>query len=205
MEKFTRLDGIGCPLAMESVDTDQLISARFMSRSRAQGYGGFLLHDMRFDPAVRNTAAMALDDPRYKGARILVSRRNFGSGSSREAAVYALWDFGFRCVIAPSFGDIFAINAVKNGLLPAQVDAGDAEMLLVGLADAADARMAVDLHTQSVHLGDVVVAFQIDPVARQKLLHGWDDLALTLQHADAIASFKQRHGRDMIGARPVRA
>lgn len=204
MDRFVQLDAIGCPLALESVDTDQLIPARYMSRPRAEGYGGFLLHDLRFDPDARNAAAAALDDPRYIGAAVLVGRRNFGCGSSREAAVYALWDYGFRCVIAPSFGDIFAINAVKNGLLPAQVDAADAEALLARLADAVAVRISVDLMTQTIRMGDLVVRFEIDAVARQKLLNGWDDLSLTMQHAEAIAAFKRGHATEQIGAWPRR-
>jgi 3-isopropylmalate/(R)-2-methylmalate dehydratase small subunit len=205
MEKFTRLDGIGCPLAVESVDTDQLIPARFMSRSRVQGYGGYLLHDARFDPVARNPAAATLDDARYEGARVLVSRRNFGCGSSREAAVYALWDFGLRCVIAPSFGDIFASNAIKNGLLPAVVDAGVSEALLTFLQTTAVPRIAVDLEAQTVTFGRSVAAFHIDPVARQRLLNGWDDLDMTRQYRDTIEKFRTRHRGATAGAWPTKS
>ena len=121
MQAFLPLNAIACPLGLENVDTDQLISARFMSRPRSAGYGGFLLHDLRFDPQTAQPLGCILDDPRFAGAKILVARRNFGTGSSREAAVYALWDYGIRCVIAPSFGDIFQSNAIKNGLLTAVV------------------------------------------------------------------------------------
>ena len=130
MECFTTLDAVACPLGLADIDTDQLIPARFMSRSRAQGYGGYLLHDARFNANLTTRPDFVLNDPRYAGAEIIVARRNFGIGSTREAAVYALWDYGIRCVIATSFGDIFASNAVKNGLLPATISDGDVEQIL---------------------------------------------------------------------------
>jgi 3-isopropylmalate/(R)-2-methylmalate dehydratase small subunit len=163
MNKLTTLIGIACPLGMENVDTDQLIPSRFMSRSRAQGYGGYLLHDLRFD-AQAQPRGFILDEPRYAGASIVVARRNFGTGSSREAAVYALWDYGVRCVIAPSFGDIFSGNAVKNGLLTAIVTEAEAEALSVWLREAATPPMTVDLEAQSIRAGDFACTFAIDPV-----------------------------------------
>src|SRR5690606_9259084 len=129
-----------------------------------------------------------LNDPERRGAQILVARRNFGSGSSREAAVYALVDYGIACVVAPSFGDIFASNAVNNGLLPAAVTEEDCEALLGELA--AGTRTAVaDLARQEVRAGGLVVPFSVDPVWRTKLLNGWDDIDLTRSHAEAIAAF----------------
>jgi 3-isopropylmalate/(R)-2-methylmalate dehydratase small subunit len=189
MEPFVTLDAVACPLGLENVDTDQLIPARFMSRPRSAGYGGFLLHDLRFAPDGA-AKGFVLDDPRYAGARILVARRNFGTGSSREAAVYALWDYGIRCVIAPSFGDIFASNAVKNGLLPAQVTEEVAEALLQSLPTAA--RLIVDLSEQSIRGAGVETTFEIDAVRKLQLLNGWDDLDLTLQHRAAIDRFRRR-------------
>ncbi len=189
MESFVRLEAVACPLGLENVDTDQLIPARFMSRPRAQGYGGFLLHDLRAAPG------FALDDPRYAGARILIARRNFGTGSSREAAVYALWDYGVRCVIAPSFGDIFASNAVKNGLLPATVQSDDAERLICALESAASPRLAVDLEAMTIRCGERAVAFTVDPTRRLQLLNGWDDLDMTMRHAEAIGNFRETRRR----------
>ena len=122
MQPFQRLTATACPLPYANIDTDQLIPARFMKRSRAEGYGGYLLHDMRFSGDGAEIADFPLNRSRYRNAQIIVARRNFGAGSSREAAVYALVDYGIRCVIAPSFGDIFASNSVNNGLLPARVD-----------------------------------------------------------------------------------
>ena len=188
MTPFTILDAVACPLPLSNVDTDQLIPARFMKRSRADGYGGFLLYDMRFDEAGKPRADCVLNDPARDGARILVARRNFGSGSSREAAVYALVDYGIACVVAPSFGDIFASNAVNNGLLPAVVAEEDCEALLGELA-AGTRTAVVDLERQEVRAGGLVVPFSVDPVWRTKLLNGWDDIDLTRSHADAIAAF----------------
>jgi len=191
MEPFRALKAAACPLDMENIDTDQLIPARFMSRPRASGYDRYLLHDLRFAPDGA-PLPFALDDPRRAGARIIVARRNFGTGSSREAAVYALWDYGIRCVIAPSFGDIFASNAVKNGLLPAQVAESDADTLL-RLAAEAGAEFDVDLKSQTIACGPVSFGFRIDPVRRLQLLNGWDDLDLTMRHRDAIDDFRGRH------------
>jgi 3-isopropylmalate/(R)-2-methylmalate dehydratase small subunit len=188
MRPFTVLAAPACPLPLANVDTDQLIPARFMKRPRAEGYGGFLLHDLRFDEAGAVRSDSPIDDPRRAGAQILVARRNFGSGSSREAAVYALVDAGFRCVLAPSFGDIFASNAVNNGLLPARLPEAAIEALLDRLA-AAPGEITVDLEACTVAAGATALPFAIDPVWRTKLLNGWNDLDLTLSHAEAIAAF----------------
>jgi 3-isopropylmalate/(R)-2-methylmalate dehydratase small subunit len=190
MDKFTTLNAVACPLGLANVDTDQLIPARFMSRSRAEGYGPVLLHDLRHGPDGVPHTDCPIDDARYSGVRILVARRNFGSGSSREAAVYALWDFGIRCVIAPSFGDIFASNAIKNGLLSAVVSEADAENMLQLLQRAKPPEMTVDLEQTHLVVGNQTFAFSIDPVHRVQLLNGWDDLDLTLQHEAAIKAFR---------------
>jgi 3-isopropylmalate/(R)-2-methylmalate dehydratase small subunit len=194
MDKFSSLTAIGCPLDLSGVDTDQLIPARFMVRSRAQGYGGYLLHDLRFTADGSKRAGFALDLPRFAGAQVLVAPATFGTGSSREAAVYALWDFGIRCVIAPSFGDIFASNASKNGVLAAAVAADDAKTLVEFLATADAPRLTVDLGAQTIIAGDLRVCFSVDPVRRQQLLNGWDDIDLTLQHRAAIAAYKAARG-----------
>ena len=189
MDAFKSLDAIACPLPLTGIDTDQLIPARFMKRSRADGYGDYLLHDLRFDDLGQPRPDCPLNAPRWQGARILVTRRNFGSGSSREAAVYALADYGFACVIAPSFGDIFASNAVNNGVLPATVSEADCEALLAGLEDG-DGSARVDLETCEIRAANLVIPFRIDPVWRTKLLNGWDDIDLTLSHSSAIEAFQ---------------
>lgn len=191
MTPFTRLTALACPLPLSSVDTDQLIPARFMKRSRSEGYGDFLLHDMRFDETGAERDDCPLNAPERKGARILVARRNFGSGSSREAAVYALVDYGISCVIAPSFGDIFASNSVNNGLLPATVSESDCETLLETL-EAGTLQLEVDLDACTIRAGATVIPFRVDAVWRTKLLNGWDDIDLTLSHQDEIEAFQTR-------------
>ncbi|WP_339950497.1 3-isopropylmalate dehydratase small subunit [uncultured Albimonas sp.] len=192
MTPFATLTAPACPLPMSNVDTDQLIPARFMSRPRSEGYGEVLLHDLRRDAAGALDPAFPL--AAHPGARILVARRNFGCGSSREAAVYALADFGFACVIAPSFGDIFASNAVNNGVLPATVQEDEAEALLSALADGG--ALTVDLEAQEIRgAGAGPIGFAIDPVWRTKLLNGWDDVDMTLSHASAIAAFAEADAR----------
>lgn len=177
-----------CPLPLANVDTDQLIPARFMSRPRSAGYGDFLLHDLRFGPDGAALPDFPLNDPARAGAQVLVARRNFGSGSSREAAAYALVDHGFRCVIAPSFGDIFSSNAVNNGLLPARMAEAETEALLAWL-DAGGRDVTVDLETCRVTAGATAWPFAIDPVWRTKLLNGWSDVDLTLSRGQEIAAF----------------
>jgi 3-isopropylmalate/(R)-2-methylmalate dehydratase small subunit len=191
VKPFNELESSAIPLPLANVDTDQIIPARFMTRSRAEGYGSCLLYDFRFD-ADGAPRANPLDDPRRSGAAVLIARRNFGCGSSREAAVYALADFGLRCVVAPSFGDIFASNAVKNGLLPARVSSEDAEALLASLAVAEGGFVRIDLAAQTISIGNLVAPFEIDPVWKTQLLHGWDDVDFTLREQSRIAAFRTR-------------
>jgi 3-isopropylmalate/(R)-2-methylmalate dehydratase small subunit len=188
MEPFRRLVATACPLPLANVDTDQLIPARFMNRPRSAGYGDLLLHDLRRDAAGQLRPDFPLNRPERQGTRILVARRNFGSGSSREAAAYALVDHGIRCVLAPSFGDIFAANAVNNGLLPARVEEDVAERLLAWL-EAGGTALEVDLEDCSVTVDRERWSFSVDAIWRTKLLNGWNDLDLTLSHAVAIEGF----------------
>ncbi|MFT8244875.1 3-isopropylmalate dehydratase small subunit [Roseomonas sp. BN140053] len=188
MQPFTRLSALVCPLPLPNVDTDQLIPARFMKRTRAQGYGEQLMHDLRRNPDGTLRTDFPPNDPARSGAQILVARRNFGGGSSREAAAYALVDGGFRCVLAPSFGDIFSSNAVNNGLLPARIGEAEAEHLLDLLA-AGLRELTVDLETCTVTAGNEVLPFTVAPTWRTKLLNGWDDIDLTLSHRAAIEAF----------------
>ena len=192
MRPFTTLTARACPLPYANIDTDQLIPARFMRRPRSQGYGPFLLHDLRRGPDGEIDPQFPLNAPAYAGAQILVARRNFGGGSSREAAVYALADFGFRAVIAPSLGDIFSSSAIKNGLLPARVEEAEAERLLAALEAGETSELAVDLAAQTVVYSQTTIPFAIDPVWKQQLLNGWDDIDLTLKEAAAISGFLAR-------------
>ncbi len=192
MSGWTTHDGTAVALDRENVDTDQLIPARFMSTPRSEGYGRYLLHDLRFDAVGVPVADFPLNQ--VPDATVLVSRRNFGSGSSREAAVYALADFGIRAVIAPSFGDIFASNAVNNGLLPARVVEEDADMLIAALSEAS-APAHVDLDANAIRVGEMTVIFTVDEIWRRKLINGWDDIDLTHQHSGAIATFRETRTR----------
>lgn len=188
MQPFTTLQAVAVPLDVANVDTDQILPARFLKKPRSAGYGNFLFHDER-----RRSEAYPLDAPAYAGAGILVADRNFGCGSSREGAVYALVDGGIRCVIAPSFGDIFASNAAKNGLLTVTLPEAAVAALRARLAMAPGAALTVDLPAQTVTDPDgAAVSFEIDPFKKRCLVEGLDDVALTLEHAEAIAAFEAR-------------
>jgi 3-isopropylmalate/(R)-2-methylmalate dehydratase small subunit len=188
MEPFRQLTALACPIPLANIDTDQIMPARFLRRPRSETHAPVLLHDLRFDAEGRPRLDFPLNRPHWSGAKVLVTRRNFGAGSSREAAVYALADYGIRCVIAPSFGDIFASNAVNNGLLPARVTEAQAEELIAALEQGV-AGATVDLEGQTIRAGNHVVAFGIDPVWRTKLLNGWDDLDLTMSYRREIEDF----------------
>ena len=188
MQSFTRLTAKACPLPLSGIDTDQLIPARFMTRARADGYGSHLLYELRFRGDGSPVEDFPLNRPERAGARILVTRRGFGIGSSREAAVYALVDYGIRCVVAPGFGDIFAANAVNNGLLPARVEEANGERLLQALANGL-MQITVDLESCQIYAEDAAIPFAIDPVWRTKLLNGWDDIDLTMSHLSEIRAF----------------
>ena len=170
-------------LPLENIDTDQLIPARFMSTPRAQGYGRFLLHDLRRGADGALDPGFALNSA--EEASVLIAGRNFGSGSSREAAVYALVDSGFRAVIAPSFGDIFAANAVNNGLLPARVS----DEAHARLTERNPETVEIDLAERAICAAGARLPFVLDEGWRTKLINGWDDIDLTRHHSDAIAAF----------------
>lgn len=204
MTPFTRVTALACPLPIANIDTDQLIPARFMRRTRKEGYGPVLLHDLRFEADGTPKPDFPLNRPEYRGAGFIVARRNFGSGSSREAAVYALADFGIRAVIAPSFGDIFAQNAVNNGLLPVRLGEEAVENLILSLS-AQPTEITVDLENARVEADGLTLPFVIDPVWRTKLLNGWDDLDLTQSHAAEIRAFMERDARARPWMAPSRA
>ncbi len=187
MAGWTFYTGQMLALPLDNVDTDQLIPARYMSVPRSEGYGDYLLHDLRKDDAGQQREDFPLN--RHPEASILLAGRNFGSGSSREAAVYALVDAGIRAVIAPSFGDIFASNAVNNGLLPARISPEDAARLTASLGDQT-AEAEIDLTTSTIRTADLTVPFALDDTWRTKLINGWDDIDLTLQHTDDIETYK---------------
>jgi 3-isopropylmalate/(R)-2-methylmalate dehydratase small subunit len=203
MEKFVRLVARACPLLLANVDTDQILPARFLKLPRSAELGRVLFHDLRRDAQGNERPDFPLNKPVWRDARIVVAGRNFGGGSSREAAVYALYEAGIRCVIAPSFGDIFAQNAVKNGLLAAIVPEADVAELGAAIAADPDTPVSVDLEQQTIARGNRSYSFTIDPVSRNQLLNGWDDVELTDSYAARIATFKATDRERRPWARPA--
>ena len=190
MEKFVRITANACPLPQPNVNTDQILPARYLKWPRAKGLGTVLFQDLRFDSEGNERTSFPLNLPVWRDAQILIAGRNFGGGSSREAAVYALYDRGFRCVIAPSFGDIFAQNAVKNGLLTAIVSESDAAELAAAVAADPARDITIDLEQRSIGCGNHTYGFSIDPVSRNQLLNGWDDVDLTESFRTRISAFR---------------
>jgi 3-isopropylmalate/(R)-2-methylmalate dehydratase small subunit len=202
MEPFKRIDGAAIVLPLANIDTDQLLPARFLKVPRSQGYARLLLHDLRFDKDRNELAGFPLNGPEARDAKILIARKNFGVGSSREGAVYVLADFGIRCGIAPSFGDIFSSNAANNGVLAAIVPEQDTEALIAAVERVRHA--TVDLEDCRIVAGDLSVRFNIDPVRRIKLLKGWDDIDMTQSYATEISKFVARDGAARPWALPNR-
>jgi 3-isopropylmalate/(R)-2-methylmalate dehydratase small subunit len=203
MQKFERLESAAAPLDVANVDTDQIIPARFLWRARADGYGALLFNDLRTSEDGAAKPDFVLNRPAYQAANILVADRNFGCGSSREHAVWALMDAGIRVVIAPSFGDIFFNNSFKNGLLPIVLPQARCAELRAALARNPGAKLVVDLEAQTV-TGPVGVSegfgtdrVEVDPFRKQLLLSGMDDITFTLSQADNIAAFEKRFAAEM--------
>lgn len=192
MEKFIRLSARVCPLLIPNVNTDQILPARYLKWPRSRGLGSVLFHDFRRDAGGNELPDFPLNQEIYRSAKILLARRNFGGGSSREAAVYALYDHGFRCVIAPSFGDIFAQNAVKNGLLTAVVGELEIDVLAALIVGNPTQEMSVDLEQQTIGCANHTCAFKIDPISRNQLLNGWDDVDVTDSYREQIVGFKSK-------------
>ncbi len=197
MEAFRHLDAVAVPLPQPNIDTDRIIPARFLSRPREVDHGQFLFHDARCAPDGTQDPDFPLNRIAWQQARIVVAGRNFACGSSRESAVWALFDAGFRCAIAPSFGDIFRSNGTKNGLLPVVLPTDVVEDIIAQLEAEPGARIAVDLPSQTVTAPDGSVhPFEIDPFAKHCLLEGLDDFGLTATYEDEIAAFERRYGRE---------
>jgi 3-isopropylmalate/(R)-2-methylmalate dehydratase small subunit len=190
MDKFHTLTASACPIDLNNLNTDQILPARYLKWTRAMGLGNVLFQDLRFDAEGRERADFPLNNPAWRHAKVIVGARNFGCGSSRESAVYALYDYGIRCVIAPSFGDIFSGNAVQNGLLTAIVTDEEANEIMAALVRAPELALTIDLGRQSILCNNRSYTFSIDPVRRMRLLNGWDDIALTESYSDRIAAFK---------------
>jgi 3-isopropylmalate/(R)-2-methylmalate dehydratase small subunit len=182
------------PLDRTNVDTDQIIPKQFLKRIERTGYGDFLFFDWRQTPTGEPVADFVLNDPRYKGAQILVAGKNFGCGSSREHAAWALSDFGFRVVIAPTFADIFFSNAGKNGIVLARLSEEQVDQLLENAKSIPNYQLTVSLEAQTVTDGHGFSAsFEVDPFRKFCLLEGLDDIGLTLRHAAALDNYEKQH------------
>src|SRR5215471_7111444 len=192
MRPFRREQGTIVPLDRSDVDTDQIIPKQFLKRIEKTGYGDYLFYDWRTDPDGSPRGDFVLNMEPYRGGTVLVAGRNFACGSSREHAVWALNDYGIRAVIAPSFADIFHNNALKSGLLPVVLPEEAVRQLLDLAQEEPGVTAVVDLQTQTVTAGDLRFAFTMDAFERRTLLEGLDDIALTLQHADAIGAYEER-------------
>ena len=196
MEKFTTLTGVAAPLPMINVDTDMIIPKQFLKSIKRTGFGGNLFFEMRYRDDGGENPDFVLNKPAYRKARILVSGTNFGCGSSREHAPWALLDFGIRCVIAPSFADIFYNNCFKNGILPIALPQAQVELLMDDAARGSNAVVAVDLEKQEITGPDGgTVHFDIDPFRKHCLLNGLDDIGLTLEKSDKIDAFEAKQAQ----------
>ena len=195
MEIFTKHIGKAVPLFQSNIDTDQIIPKQFLTRIERTGYGAFLFNDWRLNPDGTPKADFVLNDPRYRGASILVAGANFGCGSSREHAPWSLTDYGFRAVIAPSFGDIFFNNSLKNGFLPVKLDEAIVKSIVEKAKTLDDYRVTIDLTAQTVTDDHGLNAhFEIDEFRRFCLLNGLDDIGLTLKNEQSITDYEQRTG-----------
>lgn len=194
MQPFTKLTAIAAPLELANVDTDKIIPARFLRRLRGPGYEKLAFHDIRYDADGRERADFVLNQAPYRDAEILVAGANFGCGSSREAAVYVLFDYGFRSVIAPSFGDIHYGNELQNGMLPVVLSEDVCAKLRSQLRDKPGATITVDLESQTVTGPDhATYRFDIDATHKERLLKGLDDIGLVMQYEKQIETFEKKH------------
>jgi len=193
MDKFTTLTGVAAPLPMINVDTDMIIPKQFLKTIKRTGLGKNLFHEMRYNENGDENPDFVLNKPAYRNAKILVSGDNFGCGSSREHAPWALLDFGIRCIIAPSFADIFYNNCFKNGILPIRLPQEDIDKLLDDASRGANATLTIDLENQRIAGPDGgEIRFEIEPFRKTCLLEGLDDIGLTMERADKISAYEER-------------
>lgn len=196
MKKFETFNGLVAPLFQANIDTDQIIPKQFLTRIERTGYGAFLFNDWRLHPDGSPKPDFVLNNARYSGASILVAGMNFGCGSSREHAPWALLDYGFRAVIAPGFGDIFYNNSLKNGFLPIRLDESTVSSIVKNAQTIDGYSLTIDLENKAVtDSHGLSASFEIDEFSRHCLLNGLDDIALTLMHENEITAFEARTGR----------
>ncbi|MGP4040483.1 3-isopropylmalate dehydratase small subunit [Gracilibacillus sp. D59] len=194
MEPIRKHEGLVYPLNRANVDTDQIIPKQFLKRISRQGFGQFVFYNWRFDSKGELREDFSLNQPKYEGTSILVAGENFGCGSSREHAPWALQDYGFRVIIAPSYADIFYNNCTKNGILPVKLTNEEVQTLIKN-AEGDQYHLTVDLETKKVFDNQGFEAsFDLDNYKREMLLNGWDEIAVTLTHADKISEFEEAHG-----------
>ena len=197
MERFTSIDAPAVPMRQANIDTDKIIPARFLQKPRELGMEAFLFHDLRFDDRGVKRSEFILNAPAFDRARVLVSGRNFGCGSSRETAVYALMDYGFRAVIASSFGDIFFNNALVNGLLPIVLAPSQVDALLLALEAELGAHVRVELERQQIHSpSGECVHFEVDPFRKRCLLDGVDEIGFTRAFEPQVLAFESNMARE---------
>ncbi len=193
MEKFTKLSGIAAPLPIVNVDTDMIIPKQYLKTIKRTGLGRGLFDEMRYADDGSENPDFVLNKPQYREAQVLIAGENFGCGSSREHAPWALRDFGISCVIAPSFADIFHNNCFKNGILPIALPQEQVDLLMHEAGKGANARIEIDREAQTVTTPEgEVISFEVDAFKKHCLLEGLDDIGLTLSKADAIDSFEAR-------------
>ncbi|MHC8495175.1 3-isopropylmalate dehydratase small subunit [Thalassospira sp. SM2505] len=193
MDKFTKLTGVAAPLPMINVDTDMIIPKQFLKTIKRSGLGKNLFDEMRYDDNGNEIPDFVLNKPAYRNAQILVSGDNFGCGSSREHAPWSLLDFGIRCVIAPSFADIFYNNCFKNGILPIRLPHEDVDKLMADAERGSNATVTIDLEKQEITGPDGgCIKFEVEEFRKHCLLNGLDDIGLTLQKGDAINEFEAK-------------
>ena len=200
MRPFTKVTSVAAPLDRVNVDTDQIIPKQFLKRIERTGFGEFAFFDWRYLPDGKPNPAFELNHPAYQGAQILLAGRNFGCGSSREHAPWALQEYGFRAIIAPSFADIFRNNCIQNGMLPVVLPEERVRELMRRAQEQPGYRLTVDLEEQAVYDDDGFrERFAIDPFERHRLLNGLDDIGMTLQEEAAIAAFEEQRPRWLTG------
>jgi 3-isopropylmalate/(R)-2-methylmalate dehydratase small subunit len=190
MEPFRIIKSKATPLDMVNVDTDQIVPKQFLKLVQKSGYGRYLFYDWRFDKDGRPKSNFVLNDPKYVGRQILLTRDNFGSGSSREHAAWAILDYGFKAVIAPSFADIFYNNCLKNGILPVRLSHEEVDFMFI---NADDVDMEIDLSNQQITMGSKSMNFEIDESRKNTLLEGLDEIGITLQFDPQITEYERRN------------
>lgn len=194
MQKFTTLSGIAAPMPLVNIDTDMIIPKQFLKTIKRSGLGVNLFDEMRYDREGNEIADFVLNKPQYRAAQILVAGDNFGCGSSREHAPWAIADFGIRCVISTSFADIFYNNCFKNGILPIVLPEAERDLCMKDAEKGANARIEVSLEDQTITLSDgTKIGFDVDPFRKHCLLNGLDDIGLTLEKAASIDSFEAKN------------